>query len=224
MKNLKIAVFALTLPMIVSVLSTVLLPQKARGNSQRICSAIGFKGSASKLYIPDSSGKLKEYHVSNSRSIRGWNYKGGSTASYIVFNGRESSVVIQKFNPDTGFGSKVATIPISKSDSMLGWDWNESTREASYMYSNSSGTYVAIQPFNLRGFGQQKRTVKISRSALDKYKSSWTWNGTIAEYTLTNNGGSVKTVVQDFDGYDFGGKYPQKSQIISLNIAGRSCY
>ncbi len=85
MKNRKLAVFALALPLIVSVLSTVSLPQKARGNSQRRCSTIGFKGSASKLYIPDSSGTIKEYHVSNSRSIRGWNYKGGSTASYIVF-------------------------------------------------------------------------------------------------------------------------------------------
>ncbi len=223
MKNCKLFVFALTLPLIVSGLSTLLLTQKARGNSQKRCSTIRFKGSTSKLYIPDSSGRLKEYHVSNSRSIRGWNYKGGSTASYIVFNGRESSVTIHKFNPNSGFGPKIANIHLSKSDSMLGWDWNERTGEASYMFSNSSGTFVTIQPFDLRGFGQQKRTIQISRSALNKYKSSWTWNGNIAEYTL-NNGGSVKTVVQDFNGYNFNGKYPQKSQNIGSNIAGRSCY
>ena len=89
---------------------------------------------------------------------------------------------------------------------------------ASFLFVNSSGTFVAVQEFGIQGFGSRIATVKLSNSALSNLGSSWTWNSTLAEYTL--NG---RTKVQYFDGDSFGSVLSNKSKFVGNNIVGRSC-
>ncbi|MEQ8462394.1 hypothetical protein [Coleofasciculus sp. E1-EBD-02] len=202
--------------MVISLL-TVLSSKPAFAN--QACSIVEFNGSDAKLRYTNIQGNASIRTLSQSNSVRGWSYKG-RLASYVIFNGSESIVIVQEFNPDTGqFGRKLATINISNSDSIRGWDWDESKGIASFLFVNSSGTFVAVQEFSLQGFGSRIATVKLSNSALSKLGSSWTWNATLAEYTL--NG---RTKVQYFDSDSFGSVLPNESRHVGNNIVGRSCY
>ena len=109
--------------MFISLL-TVLSSKHAFAN--QACSIVEFNGSDAKLRYTNIQGNASIRTLSQSNSVRGWSYKG-RLASYVIFNGSESVVIVQEFNPDTGqFGRKLATINISNSDSIRGWDWDES--------------------------------------------------------------------------------------------------
>ncbi|AOY81745.1 hypothetical protein BJP36_19355 [Moorena producens JHB] len=198
-------------------LLTLLSSQPAFAN--QACSTVEFNGSDAKLRYRNIQGDASSRTISQSNSVRGWSYKG-RLASYVIFNGSQSVVIVEEFNPNTGqFGRKLATTNISNSDSIRGWDWDEGKEIASFLLVNSSGTFVAVEKFGLSGFGSRIATVKLSNSALSKLGSSWTWNGTLAEYTL--NG---RTKVEYFDGDSWGSQLPNKSSFVGNNIVGRSCY
>ena len=88
------------------------------------------------------------------------------------------------------------------------------------MYTNGSQTFIAVEKFNPQtGFYGQKITTKLSNSALRRPGSSWTWNGSVAQYSINGI-----TKVEDFDGSSFGGQYPNNSQSLGNNLVARSCW
>ena len=139
--------------------------------AQQTCTEAFYSGNASKVSVGG-----KTFHISNSRSVRGWSYKGGRIASYVIFNGQVSQVIVEEFNPEIGFGRKLHTVKISNSDSILGWDWDENTNTASYVLFDGSKTVVKVEDFSGKKFNGIYSTTTLSKSGLDKYSSSWTLN------------------------------------------------
>ncbi|NES03492.1 MAG: hypothetical protein F6K22_11945 [Okeania sp. SIO2F4] len=66
--------------------------------AQQTCTEAFYSGNSSKI-----SAGGKTFHISDSPSVRGWSYKGGRVASYVIFNGQVSQVIVQEFTPQTGF-------------------------------------------------------------------------------------------------------------------------
>ncbi len=185
-----------------------------RAFAQQTCTEAFYSGNSSKV-----SAGGKTFHISDSRSVRGWSYKGGRVASYVIFNGQVSQVIVQEFTPQTGFGRKLHTVKISNSDSILGWDWNENTNTASYMLFNGNKTVVKVEDFSGRKFNGVYSTTPVSNSRLDKYSSSWTLNNGVAEYTL-----SQQLKRETFSNGTFGSVLDTISYNSFGYIAGRSCY
>ncbi|RQH22433.1 hypothetical protein [Okeania hirsuta] len=183
--------------------------------AQQSCTEVFYSGNTSKLY---SGGKT--YTISSSRSVRGWSYKGGTIASYVIFNGQVSQVIVEKFTPERGFERKLHTVKISNSDSILGWDWDEKTNRASYMFYDGQKTVVRVQDFFGDRFGGVRSTTTVSNSRLDKYSSSWTLYNGVAEYTLRQQ--TLKR--EEFSNGTFGSVLETTSYNSANSIAGRSCY
>ena len=182
--------------------------------AQQTCTEAFCSGNASKVSVGG-----KTFHTSNSRSVRGWSYKGGRIASYVIFNGQVSQVIVEEFNPEIGFGRKLHTVKISNSDSILGWDWDENTNTASYVLFDGSKTVVKVQDFSGKKFNGIYSTTTLSKSGLDKYSSSWTLNNGFAEYTLP---GQLKR--QRFSNGTFSSTREITDYYSAGRVAGRSCY
>ncbi len=183
--------------------------------ARKTCTEVFYSGNSSKLSV---SGKT--YTISSSRSVRGWSYKGGRIASYVIFNGQVSQVIVEEFTPERGFERKLHTVKISNSDSILGWDWDEKTNTASYMFYDGQKTVVRVQDFYGDRFGAVYSTTKVSNSRLDKYSSSWTVNNGVAEYTLRQQ--TLKR--EEFSNGTFGSVLDTIYYNSANSMAGRSCY
>ncbi|NEQ74822.1 MAG: hypothetical protein F6K23_18300 [Okeania sp. SIO2C9] len=183
--------------------------------ARQTCTEVFYSGNTSKLSVGG-----KTYTISNSRSVRGWSYKGGTIASYVIFNGQVSQVIVEKFTPERGFERKLHTVKISNSDSILGWDWDEKTNRASYMFYDGQKTVVRVQDFFGDRFGGVRSTTTVSNSRLDKYSSSWTLYNGVAEYTLRQQ--TLKR--EEFSNGTFGSVLETISYNSGDSIAGRSCY
>ncbi|MGB3514788.1 MAG: hypothetical protein WBA93_37375 [Microcoleaceae cyanobacterium] len=195
------------------ILFGVFLLSSETAFARQTCTEVLYSGNTSKLSVGG-----KTYTISSSPSVRGWSYKGGRIASYVIFNGRESVVIVEEFSPEEGFGEKLYTVKISNSDSILGWDWDENTNIASYILYDGNKTVVKVEDFSGRKFNGVYSTTTLSKSRIDKQNSSWTLNNGIAEYTLPQQLKSER-----FSNGTFGPVLETRNYN-TRGIAGRSCY
>ena len=196
----------------------VLLLSSETALAQPTCTEVIYSGAR-----PNRTSQLfadgKTFTISSSPSVRGWSYKGGTIASYVIFNGQESQLIVEEFTPERGFGRKLHTLKISNSDSILGWDWDEETNIASYMFYDGQRTVVRVQDFFGDRFGGVYSTTTVSNSRLDRYSSSWTVSNGIAEYTL-----SQQLKREEFSNGTFGSVIRTSPSNYAQSLAGRSCY